>query len=101
MRFVATGSFVGERMTEVLRLVSEQASLANNPALVTSLLLPGRTHQALVYIIETDHPRDIMELVSPFAGLVQWDISPAIETNEALPPVEPTAKESPSPYLPP
>ena len=94
MRFVATGSFASEKTAEVLRRASAQAPLAKHPAWLTSLLLPGRTHQALVYILETDNPRDILELVSPFAGLVQWDISPAIEVREALPPAESTREDN-------
>jgi CRP-like cAMP-binding protein len=100
MRFVAIGSFASERTAEVLRLVSEQTSPTTHPALVTSLLLPGRTHRALVYIIETDKPRDIMDLVSPFAGLVQWEISPAIEVHEASSAGEFPPEAGSSSYLP-
>ena len=99
MRFVATGSFEGEQAAEVRRIASEQAAQTVNPALVTSLLLPGRTHRALVYVIETDSPRDLMELVSPFGGLVQWDIAPAIEVNAAQPIPESSAAESPASFL--
>ena len=85
MRFVATGSFASDNTTEVLRTVAAQASRASTPAVVTSLVLPGRTHEALVYIIETNEPRELLEVVAPFKGLVQWDIAPAIEASEALP----------------
>jgi hypothetical protein len=37
-------------------MVSERVLLADNPGLITSLLLPGRTHKALVYIIEPEQP---------------------------------------------
>jgi hypothetical protein len=47
-------------------------------------LLPDRAQQALVYIFETDDPHDLMEIVAPFAGLVQWEISPALGVNETL-----------------
>lgn len=93
MRFVATGSFASDKAAEVMRLASAQATLTKSPALLTSLLLPGRTQQALVYIIETDDPRELMGLVSPFAGLVQWDISPAVELSQALPPEESSQTE--------
>jgi prepilin-type N-terminal cleavage/methylation domain-containing protein len=85
----------------VLCLMTRDIQIAKNPALITNLLLPGRTSQALVYILETDDPHDILELVSPFAGLVQWDIAPAIEINEILPPAESTEDDDPPPYLPP
>jgi len=84
MRFVATGSFTGDKTAEVLRVATEQARVTKNQALVTSLLRAGRAHDALIYIIETEDPRDIMALVWPFAGIVQWDISPAVEVSEAL-----------------
>lgn len=84
MRFVATGSFAGDKTAEVLRVAAEQARLAKNQALVTSVFRAGRAHDALIYIIETEDLHDIMALVWPFVGLVQWDISPAIEVNEAL-----------------
>jgi CRP-like cAMP-binding protein len=84
MRFIATGSFPGEKMAEVLRLVAEQAPLAHSPALVTSLIRPGRTQDALVYVLETDEPSDLLELITPFMGLVQWDIAPALELDVAL-----------------
>ena len=84
MRFVATGSFPDEKTAEVLRLAAEQAPLANNPALVTSLIRPGRTQEALVYVLETDDPSDLLELITPFMGLVQWDIAPALELDIAL-----------------
>jgi CRP-like cAMP-binding protein len=84
MRFVATGSFAGNRTSEVLRVASEQAEQTPHPALVSSLLLPGRTQQALVYLIETDNPRDIMELIVPFADMVQWDVAPALTFDEIL-----------------
>jgi len=84
MRFIATGSFPSEKMAEVLRLAAAQAPLANSPALVTSLLRPGRTKDALVYVLETDDPSDLLELIIPFMGLVQWDIAPALELDVAL-----------------
>jgi len=84
MRFVATGSFPDEKTAEVLRLAAEQAPLANNPALVTSLIRPGRTQEALVYVLETDDPSDLLELITPFMGLVQWDIAPALDLDVAL-----------------
>jgi CRP-like cAMP-binding protein len=84
MRFVATGSFASEKTAEVLRLAAEQTPLAKSPALVASLVRPGRTQEALIYIIETDDPRDLMELITPFMGLVQWDISPALEIDLSL-----------------
>ncbi len=84
MRFIATGSFPGEKTAEVLRLAAEQALLANSPALVTSLIRPGRNQEALVYVLETDDPSDLLELITPFMGLVQWDISPALELDVAL-----------------
>jgi CRP-like cAMP-binding protein len=61
MRFIATGSFPGEKTAEVLRLAAAQAPLAHSPALVSSLIRPGRTHEALVYVLETDDPSDLLE----------------------------------------
>ena len=84
MRFIATGSFPGEKTAAVLRLAAERAPLANSPALVTSLLRPGRTQDALVYVLETDEPSDLLELITPFMGLVHWDIAPALELEVAL-----------------
>ena len=84
MRFIATGSFASEKTSDVLRLAGEQTLLAKSPALVTSLLRPGRTQEALVYVLETDDPSDLLELIAPFMGLVQWDISPALELEAAL-----------------
>jgi hypothetical protein len=72
------------KTAEVLRLVAEQAPLANSPALVTSLIRPGRAQEALVYVLETDEPSDLLELIIPFMGLVQWDIAPALELDVAL-----------------
>lgn len=84
LRFVATGSFASEKTADVLRVAAKQAPLAKNPALVTSLMRPGRTQEALLYIIETNDPRDLLELITPFMGLVQWDISPALELDQTL-----------------
>ena len=84
MRFIATGSFPGEKTAEVLRLAAEQAPLVNSPALVASLIRPGRTQEALVYVLETDDPSDLLELIAPFMGLVQWDISPALDIDAIL-----------------
>lgn len=84
MRFVATGSFAREQTAAVLCLAAAQSSLATSPALVTSLIRPGRTQEALLYVIETDDPRDLLALITPFMGLVQWDIAPAIEIDAAL-----------------
>ena len=84
MRFIATGSFPGEKAAEVLRLAAEQAPLANSHVLVTSLIRPGRTQDALVYVLETTEPSDLLELITPFIGLVQWDIAPALEIDAAL-----------------
>jgi CRP-like cAMP-binding protein len=84
IRFIATGSFPSEKTAEVLRLAAEQALLANSPTLVTSLIRPGRNQEALVYILETDDPSDLLELITPFMGLVQWDIAPALELDVAL-----------------
>lgn len=84
MRFVATGSFAREQTAEVLRLAAEQTPLAKSPALVTSLIRPGRTQEALLYVIETDDPHDLLALITPFMGLVQWDIAPALEIDATL-----------------
>jgi len=84
MRFVATGSFAGDKTAEVMRIAAEQAQALRNPALVASLVRPGRVQDALVYIIETENPQHILELIQPFTGLVQWDICPAIEAQEGL-----------------
>jgi CRP-like cAMP-binding protein len=84
MRFVATGSFAREKTVEVLHLAAEQTPLAKSPALITSLIRPGRTQEALLYVIETDDPRDLLALITPFIGLVQWDIAPAIEIDATL-----------------
>jgi CRP-like cAMP-binding protein len=84
MRFVAVGSVTNDHLTTVLRRAAEQEVLTKNPALVMSLVRPGRTHEALIYIIETDNPRDILELMAPFVGLVQWDVTPAMGLSEAL-----------------
>jgi CRP-like cAMP-binding protein len=84
MRFVATGSFVSEKTAEVLRVAATQAQMAKNQALVTSLLRAGRAHEALIYIIETENPQDILELILPFMGLVQWDICPALEVTQVV-----------------
>jgi CRP-like cAMP-binding protein len=84
MRFVATGSFPGEKTAEVRRLAAQQALPASSPALVTSLIRPGRNQEALVYVLETDDPSDLLGLIAPFMGLVQWDISPALEPDVAL-----------------
>jgi hypothetical protein len=80
-------------MAEVLRLAAEQALLANTPALVTSLIRPGRNQEALVYVLETDDPSDLLELITPFMGLVQWDISPAFEIDATLAATGPAADE--------
>jgi CRP-like cAMP-binding protein len=83
MRFVATGSFAREQMAEVLRLAT-QTPLAQSSALVTGLIRPGRTQEALLYVIETDDPHDLLALITPFMGLVQWDIAPALEIDATL-----------------
>jgi len=84
MRFVATGSFAGHQTAEVMRIAAGEAQASRNPALVASLVRPGRVQDALVYIIETENPQDILQLIQPFTGLVQWDICPAIEAQEGL-----------------
>jgi CRP-like cAMP-binding protein len=84
MRFVATSSFAPDKAAEVLRLVAAHSASTKHPAVLTSLLLPGRAQQALVYILETDNPHDLMAMVFSFAGLVQWEITPAIDVNETL-----------------
>jgi CRP-like cAMP-binding protein len=84
LRFIATGSFAGEKTAEVLRLATELAPLANSPTLVTSLIRPGRTQDALVYVLETDDPSDLLALITPFMGLVQWDIAPVLDLDVAL-----------------
>ncbi|MGE3541799.1 MAG: cyclic nucleotide-binding domain-containing protein [Candidatus Tectimicrobiota bacterium] len=86
MRFIATGSFSSDKTAEVVRLAAERLPLAHNPGLHTSLIRPGRTQDALLYILETDDPRDLLVLIAPFIGLVQWDISPAIDIDEAIAP---------------
>ena len=60
-----------DKVAEILRLIVTHSASTKHPALMTDLLLPGRAQQALVYILETDDPHDLMEVVSPFAGLMQ------------------------------
>ena len=93
MRLIATGSFPAEKTAEVLRIAAAQTEPARHPALVTSLVRAGRAHDALVYIIETDNSQDLLELIGPFMGLVEWDIVPAIEVHEG------SAVPEPSPLL--
>jgi CRP-like cAMP-binding protein len=93
MRLIATGSFPADKTAEVLRIAAAQTQAARHPALVTSLLRAGRAHDALVYIIETDNSQDILELIGPFMGLVEWDIVPAIEVHEG------SSASTPSPLL--
>ena len=84
MRFVATGSFAREQTAAVLCLAAAQTWVAKSSTLVTSLIRPGRTQEALLYVIETDDPRDLLALITPFMGLVQWDIAPALEIDATL-----------------
>lgn len=98
MRFIATGSFPSEKTAEVMRLAAAQTSLAKSPALTTSLIRPGRTQEALVYILETDDPSDLLELITPFMGLVQWDISPALEIDATLAPAVVRTEDKAAPY---
>lgn len=84
MRFLVTGSFAPEKTSAVMRLVAEHAPLAKSPALIASLIRPGRTKEALIYVLETDVPTDILDLIAPFMGLVEWDISPALEMDATL-----------------
>ena len=84
MRFVATGSFAREQTAAVLRLAAAQTPLAKSSALVTGLIRPGRTQEALLYVIETDDPHDLLALITPFMGLVQWDIAPVLEIDATL-----------------
>jgi len=84
MRFIATGSFASEKTTAVMQLAAEQASLAKSSALITRLICPGRPQGGLVYVLETDDPFALIELITPFTGLVQWDISPALEIDATL-----------------
>lgn len=88
MRFIATGSCAPENLATVLHLAATQAAPTLPPALVTRLIRPGRADGALVYILDTATPGDILDLIRPFTGLVQWDITPAmdIDPSWATPP---------------
>lgn len=81
MQFIATGSCAPMHLATVLHLAATQAP---HPALVTSLMRPGRTDGALVYVLETESPGDIFDLIQPFTGLVQWDIAPALAVDATL-----------------
>ncbi|GIX48244.1 MAG: hypothetical protein KatS3mg131_2455 [Candidatus Tectimicrobiota bacterium] len=99
LRFVATGSFAAEKAGEVLRLAGEHAASGQHPAIVASLWRPGRVQDALIYIVETDNPRDLLELVWPFAGLVHWDITPALDVQALAPAAAPKEEARPAPFL--
>jgi len=83
MRFLATGSFAKEKTREVLHIAAQQIT-NKQPAMVTSLWRPGRTTDALIYLIATENPRDIVALITPFAELVQWDISLAMDVVDVF-----------------
>lgn len=84
MRLIATGSCTPENLAAVLHLAAAQVTGTTPPALVSSMFRPGRTEGVLVYLLDTASPGELLEVLAPFTGLVQWDISPALDLDTAL-----------------
>lgn len=98
MRFIATGSFAKENTMEVLQRAADQVT-NKHPAIVSNVWRPGRTTDALIYLIATENPRDVLALITPFAELVQWDISLAMDVVDVFSLVTGHAESESSSYL--
>jgi signal-transduction protein with cAMP-binding, CBS, and nucleotidyltransferase domain len=80
---IATGSFDADKMQQVFRLRKEVQWDRDTHALL-SLVRPGQTQEALIYVLQTDNIRELIKLTTAFQGLVHWNISLAISAEDDL-----------------
>ncbi|MBI4640329.1 MAG: cyclic nucleotide-binding domain-containing protein [Candidatus Tectomicrobia bacterium] len=81
MIIMATGSFDMEKTHEVLK-ARKHMEWPHHVDVIASLFRAGRTRDALVYVIATDDYKQIMNLVTHYKGLVQWDFSLALSIED-------------------
>jgi len=77
---VATGSFEAAHMRKVLKLRKDLQWERETTVLLT-LIKPGQTQDALIYILHTDDMRELIKLTTVFQGLVHWNISVAMSDD--------------------
>ncbi len=81
--FVVTGSFDLAQMPLVLR-AHKALTLSYRLNVIASLLRPGRRKEALVYVLETDTYKDLVDLLLPFGSFVEWDITVGIALDDPV-----------------
>jgi CRP/FNR family cyclic AMP-dependent transcriptional regulator len=79
--FVLTGSFALEQLPLVLK-AHKTVMLSHRVDMITSLLRPGRSKDALLYVLETDTYKELLELLYPFGSIVEWDITVSIALDD-------------------
>lgn len=80
---LATGSFDAAQTDEVFRL-RKAVQWAPETNILLCLIKPGQTHDALIYIFQTDDVRELIKLTTAFKGLVQWNISLAVAADDEV-----------------
>lgn len=80
---VATGSFDAANTQQVLNL-RHNVQWGRDTEVLMSLVKPGQTRDALIYILHTDNFQELLTLSTSFQGLVTWDISLAIAGDDDL-----------------
>lgn len=83
MVMVAAGSFDAKHLPDILRL-RKNVQWDSATRIVASLIKPGQSDDALLYIIETENAFEIMKLTVCFKDLVRWNIAFAVSTDEEI-----------------
>ncbi|RMF89692.1 MAG: cyclic nucleotide-binding domain-containing protein [Nitrospinota bacterium] len=81
--FVITGSFAPVDTARVIK-AHARVTLPHRTDLIVSLMKPGRGKEALIYVLETETPKELLELLRPFGDLVEWEITPAIPLDDPV-----------------
>lgn len=78
---IATGSFEMKHLKEVLRC-RKDVYWTPQTTILASLLKPGQSQNALIYILQTQDIRETLKLATCFKHFVQWEISLAVSTDD-------------------
>jgi len=78
--FMVTGSYNPENKGEVLKTAST-IEWSDDIDVVAGIFKPGKTEDAIIYIVAVDEFKTLLTIISRFNDFVSWDFCPVLPVN--------------------